>query len=103
MLVGTGLFDFGDRDGIGDDVRLQHAQAVAPSPDGRVLVVDSYNDALRWLEPASRRVETWLRDFHEPAGIALAPPLAYVADTNAHRIVVVDLATGARDVLTLAR
>jgi len=102
-LVGTGLFDFGDRDGVGDDVRLQHAQAVAPAPDGRVLVVDSYNDALRWLEPASRRVATWLRDFHEPTGIALAPPLAYVADTNAHRIVVVDLATGARDVLALAR
>jgi DNA-binding beta-propeller fold protein YncE len=102
-LVGTGLFDFGDRDGVGDDVRLQHAQAVAPAPDGRVLVVDAYNDALKWLEPASRRVDAWLRDFHEPAGVALAPPLAYVADTNAHRIVVVDLETGARDPLVVAR
>lgn len=30
-LVGTGLFDFGDRDGVGDDARLQHPQRIAAS------------------------------------------------------------------------
>jgi hypothetical protein len=29
-LVGTGLFDFGDADGAGDAVRLQHPQGLAP-------------------------------------------------------------------------
>ncbi|MCS7256539.1 MAG: alkyl hydroperoxide reductase, partial [Thermomicrobium sp.] len=41
-LVGTGLFDFGDRDGVGDLVRLQHPLDVAWT--GReILVADTYN------------------------------------------------------------
>ena len=92
-LVGTGLFDFGDRDGEGDAVRLEHVQAVAVHRDGRLLICDSYNDSLKWLEPESRTVTTWIRGLHEPAGIALGPGRVYVADTNAHRIAVVDEAT----------
>ncbi|MEO5903401.1 MAG: alkyl hydroperoxide reductase, partial [Gemmatimonadaceae bacterium] len=41
-IVGTGLFDFGDVDGKGDDVRLQHPQGVASHSSGRLLVADSY-------------------------------------------------------------
>jgi hypothetical protein len=93
-VVGTGLFDFGDIDGTGDRVRLQHPQGLAVAPDGRVLVCDSYNDSLRWLDLAERRVTTWVRGLHEPAGVALGEHAAYVADTNAHRILVVDLASG---------
>ena len=89
-IVGTGLFDFGAVDGVGDTVRLQHPQGVAVALDGRVLVCDSYNDALRWLDRAERRVTTWVRGLHEPSGIAIGARGVYVADTNAHRIVVVD-------------
>jgi len=89
-IVGTGLFDFGDVDGTGDAVRLQHPQGIAVAPDGRVLVCDSYNDSLRWLDRAERRVTTWVRGLHEPGGIAIGARGAYVADTNAHRIVVAD-------------
>lgn len=92
-VVGTGLFDFGDVDGEGDAVRLQHAQAVIPMPDGRLLVADSYNDALKWLDPATRRVTTWLRGLHEPCGLALGDGVVYVADTDSHRVAVVDLET----------
>jgi DNA-binding beta-propeller fold protein YncE len=93
--VGTGLFDFGDVDGSGDDVRLEHAQHVAVHErTGRVLVVDSYNDALKWLDPTTRSVETWVRGLHEPAGAAFGDGVVYVADTNAHRIAVVDERTG---------
>jgi hypothetical protein len=88
-IVGTGLFDFGDVDGAGEDVRLQHAQGVARDADGRLLVADSYNDALKWIEPATRRAATWVRELHEPAGLAIANPLVYVADTNAHRVAVI--------------
>ena len=95
-LVGTGLFDFGDADGEGDAVRLQHPQAVALAPDGRLLVADSYNDALKWVDPSTRRATTWMRGFHEPGGVAIAGDAAYVADTNAHRLVRVELATGAQ-------
>jgi hypothetical protein len=93
-IVGTGLFDFGLVDAAGDRARLQHPQGIARLDDGRVLVCDTYNDALRWLDPASRELTTWVRDLHEPGGIAPGPRAVYVADTNAHRVVVVDLASG---------
>jgi DNA-binding beta-propeller fold protein YncE len=92
-IVGTGLFDFGNVDGAGDDVRLQHPQSIARANDGRLLVADSYNSALKWIDPRIRRTETWVGGFHEPSGIALTSTHAYVADTNAHRIAVVNLAT----------
>lgn len=101
-IVGTGLFDFGDVDGTGDDARLQHPQGIARAPDGRLLVCDSYNDALRWVDPATRRVTTWVRGLHEPGGVAIGATHAYVADTNAHRIVAVPLGTGVVTEVTLA-
>ena len=93
-IVGTGLFDFGDVDGIGDEARLQHPQGITAAEDGRLLVCDSYNDSLRWVDPAASRVTTWVRGFHEPEGLALDERLVYVADTNAHRIAVVNRADG---------
>lgn len=93
-FVGTGLFEFGDVDGTGDAVKLQHAQGIALHPDGRVLIADSYNDSLKWLDPVTRRVKTWVRGLHEPSGIACGNEFAYVADTNAHHVSVVDYRTG---------
>jgi sugar lactone lactonase YvrE len=92
-IVGTGLFDFGDVDGHGDDVRLQHAQGVTRHPAGGLLVADSYNDCLKIIDPAGRSSTTWLRGFSEPSGVACTDTHAYVADTNAHRVVAVDLKT----------
>ncbi len=91
-IVGTGLFDFGDTDGVGDVVRLQHPQGVAAHPSGRLLVADSYNDAVKWVDPVTRRVDEWLRGLHEPGGLAYDPNrrTVYIADTNAHVILVVD-------------
>ncbi len=89
-VVGTGLFDFGDEDGAGDEVRLQHPQAVAVAADGAILVADSYNGALKWIDPTARRATTWLRGFSEPSGLAVSDTVVYVADCDAHRIAVVD-------------
>ena len=100
-VVGTGLFDFGDVDGVGYAVRLQHAQAVIPMPDGRLLVADSYNDALKWIDPRTREARTWVRGLHEPTGLALGDGVVYVADTNAHRVVTIDATTGASAPLEL--
>jgi hypothetical protein len=100
-IVGTGLFDFGDVDGIGDDVRLQHAQGVAFRNDGKLLVADSYNDCIKIIDTESRSSETWVRGFSEPSGIACTDTHAYVADTNAHRIAVVELNSGETDELRL--
>jgi sugar lactone lactonase YvrE len=100
-VVGTGLFDFGDVDGVGDAVRMQHQQGIALAPGGRLLLCDSYNDALKWVDPSSRRAETWLRGFSEPSGLAIGDGVVYVADTNSHRIAAVALGTGEIETLRI--
>ena len=55
-LVGEGLFEFGDVDGVGDKVRLQHALGVAYH-DGKLYVADTYNSKIKVLDPAKRDVQ----------------------------------------------
>jgi hypothetical protein len=101
-IVGTGLFDFGDADGIGDKVRMQHQQGAARHQNGELLVADSYNDALKWVNVETREARSWLRGFHEPGGVAAAERCAYVADTNAHQIMVADYESGQLRVLEIS-
>jgi DNA-binding beta-propeller fold protein YncE len=101
-IVGEGLFDFGDVDGVGEQVRLQHALGVAYH-EGKLYVADTYNSKIKVIDPVRRSSKTflggepagWLATplFHEPGGISYAAGKLYVADTNAHRIRVVDLKT----------
>jgi DNA-binding beta-propeller fold protein YncE len=101
-VVGEGLFDFGDVDGQGDKVRLQHALGIAYH-DGKLYVADTYNSKIKLLDPVKRTCTTflggepkgWLATplFSEPGGISYADGKLYVADTNAHRIRVVDVKT----------
>jgi thiol-disulfide isomerase/thioredoxin len=100
-IVGQGLFEFGDIDGTGDEVRLQHAIGVGWA-DGKLYVADTYNSKIKVIDPAKRSCTTflggpggWLAEplFNEPAGLSFAHGKMYVADTNAHRIRVVDLKT----------
>jgi thiol-disulfide isomerase/thioredoxin len=106
-LVGEGLFRFGDKDGVGPEVRLQHALGVAFYA-GKLYVADTYNSKLKVLDPATKRCETFLGDmgpdgrlFNEPGGLSVAGDKLYVADTNAHRIRVVDLKNKAVSTLNL--
>ena len=99
-LVGRGLFDFGDVDGVGDQVRLQHAIGIA-FHEGKLFVADTYNSKIKVIDPATQACKTilggksagWLTGalFSEPAGLSFAGDKLYVADTNNHRIRVVDL------------
>ena len=101
-LVGTGLFEFGDVDGSGDTVRLQHDLGVAWY-SGRVYVADTYNSKLKVLDPTNRGVSTLLGDttLEEPGGISAANGVLYVADTDHDRIVTVDIKTGKAAPLSL--
>lgn len=96
-LVGTGLFDFGDRDGVGPRARLQHALGVVLRGD-QLYVADTFNNKLKRLDPEARRVETVAGGegaLAEPGGLALLPDgQLLVADTNHHRLVTFDPATG---------
>jgi sugar lactone lactonase YvrE len=112
-LVGRGLFTFGDRDGPGrvEDVltrdvreaRLQHALGVV-HVDVTLYVADTYNSKIKAFDLEKGTLSTFLGGmepsgwfdgplFNEPAGISHAKGTLYVADTNAHRIRVVDLKT----------
>ncbi|MBI4750955.1 MAG: redoxin domain-containing protein [Acidobacteria bacterium] len=110
-LAGGDLFDYGDKDGTGDDVRLQHPLGVTFA-DGKVFIADTYNHKIKVLNPATRSVTSLvgstspgLEDgekakFFEPGGLSEADGKLYVADTNNHAVRVVDVAT--RKVSTLA-
>ncbi len=106
-LVGEGLFEFGDVDGVGEQVRLQHPLGLAYH-DGAVYVADTYNHKVKRLLPRSRGVLTFLgtgrpghRDgigteaqFDEPSGLSVADGKLYIADTNNHAIRLASLDTG---------
>ena len=53
-LVGQGLFGFGDVDGAGAAVRLQHPTGLA-AHDGLLYIADSYNHKIKVLDPTNRR------------------------------------------------
>jgi DNA-binding beta-propeller fold protein YncE len=99
-IAGGDLFEFGDKDGRGDGVRLQHPLGLA-AHDGRVLIADTYNHAIKVLEPSSGKVSTLARGFNEPGGVSAARGVAYVADTNNHAIRMVDIASGKVATLTI--
>jgi thiol-disulfide isomerase/thioredoxin/sugar lactone lactonase YvrE len=115
-IVGEGLFEFGDVDGVGNQVRLQHALGLAYHA-GKLYVADTYNSKIKVIDPLKRSCNTflggdpkrepgnagWLTGalLSEPSGLSFAGDKLYVADTNNHRIRVVDLQTKAISTLEL--
>ena len=103
-LVGGDLFEFGDVDGSGDDVRLQHPLGLVTFGD-KLLIADTYNHKIKELDPKQERVTTILGtgkpgqadgprpSFYEPGGLTVANSTLYIADTNNHAIRVIDLKT----------
>lgn len=91
--VGTGLFDFGFRDGTGASALLQHPLAVTALPDGSVAVADTYNAAIRRYDPAADRLTTIATGLSEPSGAFLDSGALVVVETNAHRLTRASLGT----------
>jgi thiol-disulfide isomerase/thioredoxin len=101
-IAGGDLFEFGDRDGRGDQVRFQHPLGVA-AHGGAVYVADTYNHKIRRLDPHTGEVVTFAgtgepgmadgprhrAQFHEPGGLSATTEALYVADTNNHVIRVI--------------
>jgi DNA-binding beta-propeller fold protein YncE len=105
-IVGVDLFEFGDRDGVGEEVRLQHPLGIT-AWKGLVYVADTYNHKVKVLDPVTRRVQTLAGTgdsdvLFEPGGLAVGLGWLWVADTNHHEVKVIDLTTGAARALPLA-
>jgi thiol-disulfide isomerase/thioredoxin len=98
------LFSFGDVDGVGSAVRLQHPLGITRSGDD-LLIADTYNSKIKTVDPSTGVTMTlfgseqgW-RDgldplFYEPGGLSAESDVLWVADTNNHAIRRVDLSTG---------
>ena len=112
---GRSLFEFGDIDGVGGEARLQHVLGLAFS-GGTLYVADSYNHKIKQVTLSGDQgtATTILGDgdpgtslepleLSEPAGLAVSGSgQMYIADTNNHRIVVVDMTTKKASVLEIA-
>ncbi|QDT63810.1 thioredoxin-like domain-containing protein [Calycomorphotria hydatis] len=113
---GRSLFEFGDLDGVGNEARLQHPLGIAYK-DGVLYVADSYNHKLKKItlnkdETGYGTATSWLGtgeagegleplQFSEPAGLTIAGNYLFVADTNNHRVLKIDLQSGEAKVLAI--
>ena len=84
--VGSGLFDFGHRDGEAGQALFQHPLGVTVLPDGSVAIADTYNHALRRFDPANNEVTTLATDLREPSGAVLVDGDIVVVESARHRL-----------------
>lgn len=103
---GQTLFTFGDKDGKGKKVRLQHPLGIALQ--GKTLyIADTYNQKIKKIaiKNFEGKATSWLGDgkrgkrlnparFSDPAGLSIAGNKLFIADTNNHRICVANTKTG---------
>ena len=106
-LAGTGLFDFGHRDGDLKKALLQHPLGLVWA-DGMLWVADTYNNRIRCINIGAGTISTvaggkedGLTDgiglsarFDEPGGLSASNRMLYIADTNNHAIREYDSSTG---------
>ena len=126
-LAGGELFDFGYVDNVGEAARLQHPTGLAFAR-GKLLVADTYNHAIRELDPANGELTTRVGQraeserqgdgrgeqgflngpqeaarLSEPTGLAVwKDRLVFVADSGNHAVRVLDLETEALTTLNLS-
>lgn len=93
-VVGHGLFDYGDVDGEGEKVLLQHCMDVARIGE-TLYVADTYNNKIKAIDLRTRHTTTVFGNGHpevlyEPAGLCAVGERLLVADTNNHRLLWAD-------------
>lgn len=105
-FIGSGLFDFGDKDGAASQATLQHPIGIAYH-EGLLYLADTYNNKIKVFNPQTRIITTLLGEskagytdgpaaqslFNEPCGLAFAREKIYIADTNNNLIRVYDTQT----------
>ncbi|MEO0841325.1 MAG: thioredoxin-like domain-containing protein [Cyanobacteria bacterium J06643_5] len=89
-ICGSGdLNAFGDVDGQGFDVRLQHCLGIEYA-DNNLWIADTYNHKIKVVNPVTSDCNSFLVDnnicFSEPSGLSFYNGYLYIADTNNHAI-----------------
>ncbi|WP_328524585.1 NHL domain-containing thioredoxin family protein [Kribbella sp. NBC_00359] len=93
--VGTGLFDFGLRDGKASEALLQHPLGVTVLRDGSIAIADTYNGAVRRYDPRTDVVDTMATGLAEPSGAVVVGNELLVVESAAHRLTRVPLGASA--------
>lgn len=101
-LIGKGLFDFGDREGIGTEARLQHPLGLEVDTQRNALwIADTYNSKIKRMDLKTRQVSKFKISYplDEPGGLSLFHDKLFIANTNAHQIVCLDLSSRLAEVV----
>jgi thiol-disulfide isomerase/thioredoxin len=111
-LIGSGLFDFGDRIGAFSNSQLQHPLGVAVY-NGDILVSDTYNHRIKRLDTDKKESHYLIGtgkpesdaesqpSLYEPGGLSVSGDILFIADTNHDRIIRADLKTSTWSILEL--
>ena len=103
-LVGQGLFEFGDRDGTGAEARLQHPLGLYLDRARNCLwIADTFNSKIKMLSLKSNKVSSMGLGLplNEPGGLHGVGDVLFIADTNQHRVLRVDLAKAEAEILDI--
>ena len=103
-LVGKGLFEFGDVDGAGTEARLQHPLGLYLDEARNCLwISDTYNSKIKAMALSSNKVSSMglSLPLNEPGGLHGVGDSLFVADTNHHRILRIDLKQAQAEILDI--
>jgi DNA-binding beta-propeller fold protein YncE len=104
-LVGKGLFEFGDTDGVGPAASFQYPLDIKADQTQKSLwVADTYNNKIRKIRVENKLVSSYQvkHPLSEPGGLAFSGNTLYIANTNRHEIVRVNLHSGTTESLNVS-
>ncbi len=103
-LVGGGLRNYGYNDGVATDAKLQYPLDLDVDRRDKLLwIADTYNNKIRKIELSNNLVSSVSVEYplHQPGGLAFSEDTLYIANTNLHEIVRIDLRNGNSDTLNV--
>ncbi|MCU7811480.1 MAG: alkyl hydroperoxide reductase, partial [Candidatus Thiodiazotropha sp. (ex Notomyrtea botanica)] len=114
-IVGTGLFDFGDRDGVLAQAKLQHVLGISTIDEDQIVIADTYNHKIKLIDLEQGKVLTLLGDgrpgilstidgeiqLNEPGGLTIVNDKVLIADTNNNRILSHTLSGGRTEIFNI--
>jgi DNA-binding beta-propeller fold protein YncE len=104
-LVGKGLFEFGDTDGVGPAASFQYPLDIKADQTQKSLwIADTYNNKIRKIRVENKLVSSYQvrHPLSEPGGLAFSGNTLYIANTNRHEIVRVNLRSGTTESLNVS-
>lgn len=96
-IAGQGPFEYGDNDGLLSTARFQYPLDINADPRGNSLwIADTYNNKIKKIEVNNNQVSSMrvACALNEPGGLAFSENTLYIANTNLHEIVRINLQSG---------